>query len=246
MIKRLIPNIITLCNLLCGVLAIVFIFNNITIASYFILAGAFFDFFDGLVARWLKVESKIGKELDSLADVVTFGVAPSLIAFSLLKNSLGIYALIPLLMSLMSAYRLAKFNIDSRQTTSFLGIPTPLNALLWLSIPIISHLSNNKQHLWGWYNEDFYSILVNFLTSSYFVIIASIVMSVLLIIEIPMIALKFKTLKWKDNQWKFIFLALSIILLFVINLYAIPFIAILYIIISLISNITKNEIHSRN
>jgi CDP-diacylglycerol--serine O-phosphatidyltransferase len=246
MIKRQIPNLITLCNLLCGVLAILFFDNGTITASLFILAGAGCDFLDGMVARLLKVEGKIGKELDSLADVVTFGVAPSLIALWLLIQETGclegmmvLLALFPLSMALMSAYRLAKFNIDVRQTSSFLGVPTPLNALLWLSIPIIQQLALTKQHLWGWYSEGFYRFLSDFLTSPYFIIIGSIAMSVLLIVELPMIALKFKNLKWQDNKTRFIFIALSLALLFVMNFFAIPFIVIAYIITSLISNITK-------
>ncbi|MDR0790576.1 MAG: CDP-diacylglycerol--serine O-phosphatidyltransferase [Bacteroidales bacterium] len=249
MIKRQIPNIITLCNLLCGILAIIFLFDesSLTTSSYFILAGALFDFFDGMTARLLKVTSPMGKELDSLADVVTFGVAPALIALALMMDKTGclegvwtFLVLIPLSMALMSAYRLAKFNVDSRQTTSFLGVPTPLNALLWLSIPVIAHLSLYKIHLWGWYDETFYRFLACVLTNEWFIIIGSVIMSVMLVVEVPMMALKFKNMTWQDNKVKFIFIIMSFGLFFVMNFYAIPFIVILYIIISITSNfITK-------
>ncbi|MDR1848329.1 MAG: CDP-diacylglycerol--serine O-phosphatidyltransferase [Bacteroidales bacterium] len=246
MIKRQIPNIITLCNLLCGVFAIITLGNGTLQAPCFIILGAILDFFDGMVARLLKVEGMIGKELDSLADVVTFGVAPALIALTLLMEQLGcmdfplaLVALIPLSMALMSAYRLAKFNIDTRQTTSFLGVPTPLNALLWLSIPIIAHLSLTKQHLWGWYGEGFYRTIASVLTNEWFIIVGSVLMSVFMVIEIPMLALKFKNMKWQDNKERFLFIIISLALIFVLNVYAVPFVVIIYILISIISNIVK-------
>ena len=249
MIKREIPNIITLFNLLCGVLAIVFLFesNNVIIPSLLILMGAFFDFFDGLAARLLKVESAIGRELDSLADVVTFGVAPALMTLVLLKGKAGFVdgqwsflVFIPLFMALMSAYRLAKFNVDTRQTTSFLGVPTPANALLWLSLPVIQHLSFFKIHLWGWYDESFYQFLTSMLTNEWFIVMGSLIMSVMLVIEVPMMAFKFKNMTWKDNKVRFVFIVTSFLLFFVMNFYAIPFIIILYITVSIISNlITK-------
>ena len=250
MIRRQIPNVLTLSNLLCGILAIYFLYDlegsTIPILpSLLIITGAIFDFFDGFTARALKVSSPIGKELDSLADVVTFGLAPSLITVELLKtqasfsDSSSLICLIPLFMALMSAYRLAKFNIDERQSTSFIGLPTPANALLWLSLPLLVHLSENKIHLWGLYNEQIYAAITAFLTNPYFICLISLVMAGLLVSELKMFALKFKNFTWQDNKVKFIFLISCLVLLFVLNCFAIPFIVLLYIIISIITNTFK-------
>ena len=130
--KRIIPDAITCCNLLCGCVAVIFALHNAFIGAFvFILAGAFFDFFDGLSARLLKVPSPIGIQLDSLADVITFGLAPAMMLFSWLRPVLGWWALSALLMAAFSALRLAKFNVDERQHDSFIGLATPANALFW-------------------------------------------------------------------------------------------------------------------
>lgn len=254
MIKKHIPNCITLTNLLCGALSIYFLYvsDSVLLPSIFILLGAIFDFFDGLTARLLKVTSAIGKELDSLADVVTFGLAPSLITVEVLKDSLlsngfslfisNILCLIPLFMALMSAYRLANFNVDERQSVNFIGLPTPANALLWLSLPVLSYLSDKKIHLWGIYQQEVYSSLVEILLNPWFIIVFSIIMGVMLIAPINMFSFKFKNFTWQDNKVKFIFLVICILLIFVFNCFAIPFIVLMYIIISLISNFTKNGI----
>ncbi len=250
MIRKQIPNCITLANLLCGVLSVYFLYNASPkffpiLPSLLIIMGAVFDFFDGFTARLLKVSSPIGKELDSLADVVTFGLAPSLIAVELVKwnteSSLigNIICLVPLIMVLLSAYRLAKFNIDDRQTSGFIGLPTPANALIWLSLPLMQYFSEYKIHLWGFYSEELYGFITSLLVNPYFICVGSIVMAVLLVSEIPFFALKFKNFTWKENKLKFIFLILSALLLFVFNCFAIPFILILYILISIITNIFK-------
>ncbi|MDR1005436.1 MAG: CDP-alcohol phosphatidyltransferase family protein [Bacteroidales bacterium] len=249
MIKRQLPNALTLSNLLCGIVAIVALLagHNSVIAALLILLGAFFDFFDGLVARLLKVEGAIGKELDSLADVVTFGVAPSLIAMTYACGGSNYYlfgtdywmsdtnywCFIPLIMALMSAYRLAKFNIDTRQTNSFLGVPTPLNAVLWLSLPLIEHLSFFKVHLWGWYDERFYDFVASAVTNQWFIIVGSVIMAAMLVIEVPMLALKFKNVGWSGNKARFVFIMVALALLLVMNIYALPFIVIAYVGISL-------------
>lgn len=130
--KRIIPNAITSCNLLCGSVAIIFALHNAFVGAFvFILAGAFFDFFDGLSARLLKAPSPIGVQLDSLADDITFGLAPSMMLFSWLRPILGWWALLALLMAAFSALRLAKFNVDERQHDSFIGLATPANAIFW-------------------------------------------------------------------------------------------------------------------
>ena len=131
-VKRIIPDAITSCNLICGSIAVIFALHNAFIGAFvFILAGAFFDFFDGLSARLLKSPSPIGVQLDSLADDITFGLAPSMMLFSWLRPVLGWWALLALLMAAFSALRLAKFNVDERQHASFIGLATPPNAIFW-------------------------------------------------------------------------------------------------------------------
>ncbi len=244
MIKKQIPNCITLANLLCGVLSIYCLFNGsdkvpFVASSILIIMGAIFDFFDGFAARLLKVTSSIGKELDSLADVVTFGLAPSLMMVEMLKNNTSnpYICMIPLCMVLMSAYRLAKFNTDERQTSSFIGLPTPANALLWLSIPLLQYLAVEKIHIWGLHDEDMYMCFVNILTNPYFICIGSVFMAILLVSEVPMFSLKFKNFTWKENKIKFSFLLICIALLFVLNCFAIPLIVLAYILLSIITNL---------
>lgn len=246
MVRKQIPNCITLANLLCGVLSVYYLFEGMApLAALLIVTGAIFDFFDGFAARLLGVSSPIGKELDSLADVVTFGLAPSLIMVKSLETTLSetlsakAISLLPLFMVLMSAYRLAKFNTDERQTTSFIGLPTPANAMLWLSVPLIDRLALSKTHLWGFYDERIYSAIANFLTNPWFICIGSVIMGILLVSELPMFSLKFKNFSWHDNKIKFSFLLISIVLLFVLNCFAIPFIILTYIAISIITNIVK-------
>jgi CDP-diacylglycerol--serine O-phosphatidyltransferase len=159
----------------------------------------------------------------------------------ILKNSTSnsLIYMIPLCMVLMSAYRLAKFNTDERQTSSFIGLPTPANALLWLSIPLLQYLAVEKIHLWGLYNEQMYLSFVNVLTNPYFICIGSVFMAILLVSEVPMFSLKFKNFTWKENKIKFSFLLLSIALLFVFNCFAIPLIVLAYILVSIITNLIK-------
>lgn len=249
MIKKHIPNTITLLNLLSGILAIITLYSSesLIVPSILILVGAIFDFFDGMFARLLKVSSNIGKELDSLADVVTFGVAPSLITVETLRYSIQFSPLsefsfliyIPLLMALMSAYRLAKFNIDERQSDRFIGVPTPANALIWLTIPVTFYLEGQNICLWGINNGELYNALSRVFINPINIIFGSVLMSFLLVSELPLIALKFKNFKWKDNKERFIFIIISLLLIFAFNFYAIPFVIIFYIIISLIFNTLK-------
>lgn len=251
--KRQIPNVITLFNFLCGVLSVValLLWKEPVWASCFIICGAIFDFFDGMTARALKVSGAIGKELDSLADVVSFGVAPSLIAVNLLLENQcnydflrfgnGLICYLPLFMAIMSCYRLAKFNIDTRQTLSFIGLPTPANALIWLSVPIINYLQANTIVLWGIDSLNFHNFLQSIMNNPYFIIILSIIMGVLLVCEVPLFALKFKNLSWQDNKIKFIFLSFSLLFVILFNFYAIPFIILFYILLSLINNFIKKE-----
>lgn len=198
-IKKYIPNTITSCNLICGAIATGFAFHGeYRIAVLMIVLGAVFDFFDGMSARLLHVSSPIGKELDSLADDITFGLAPSAILFSVIKEMpcpdflTPVQACLPyvaFIMAAFSALRLAKFNLDERQSTSFIGLPTPANALFWGSLVVGQH----ELLLSGQYNIVF--LLLGILLFSY-----------LLVAELPLFALKFKNLSWKDNWQKYVFL----------------------------------------
>ena len=196
-IKKHIPNTITCCNLISGCIAIAYAFSGkIEISFTWIIIGAVFDFFDGMSARLLKVSSPIGKELDSLADIVTFGVAPSTILFSklgimsypsLLESLRGILPFIAYIMAAFSALRLAKFNLDERQTLGFIGLPTPANALFWGSLLIGLGKRIDSSPL-----------------MCIFIIVGIFISSWLMVSEIPMFALKFKEWGWKKNQIKYI------------------------------------------
>ena len=199
MIKKHIPNSITCCNLICGCMATGAAFHQHYVwALLMIVAGAVFDFFDGMVARLLGVSSPIGKELDSLADVVTFGVAPSAIIFGLFCEVQYPEILWPLrpyipytafLMAAFSALRLAKFNLDTRQTTSFIGLPTPANALFWASLTVGQH-----------------AFLVSPKFNAVFLFLFMFLACLLLVAELPLFSLKFKDLSWEHNRVQYIFL----------------------------------------
>lgn len=227
-IKKHIPNTITCCNLLSGCVAAVYAFMGVyPLAFTFIIAGAVFDFFDGLSARALKVSSPIGKELDSLADVITFGFAPAAMTFSWLRecadthlDMLVAFAMpfAAFLLVAFSALRLAKFNVDDRQTSSFIGLPTPANALFWGALVIGSH-DTIVANPYGW-------ILIMALV---------LLFSWLLVAEIPMFSLKFKNLTWKSNRTVYIFLLISIALLIVLGLNGLSAVIGWYIILSVLT-----------
>lgn len=237
-IKNHIPNFITLLNLLSGCIAIVFIFNNqLVIAAYLIGLAAVFDFLDGFFARLLKVQSPIGKDLDSLADVVSFGLVPGLILFKLLGYSIGvsiqtgIITLVPyiaFLVPLFSALRLAKFNNDERQTDVFIGLPTPANALLIASFPLIIIQQSMLVGI------DILSIQ-SFFLSTVFLISITILLSYLLVAEIPLLSLKFKTFNWEENKIRYLFLGISCLLIILLYFAAVPLIILMYILFSLFS-----------
>lgn len=237
MIKRLIPNLITLSNLTCGVIAIYCAVQGwLVIAALFVLLGAYFDFFDGMTARLLHVQSPMGKELDSLSDVVTFGVAPGFIAFSILDDVVpGYLWLLPfvaLLIPAFSSYRLAKFNIDERQTSSFIGLPTPANALIWLSLGTMHSISKSSW-MWsvaGWPVYDKISVVTE---NPWFLVVLILLLCVALVAELPLFSLKFHNLSWADNKVRFIFLISAVILIAIFGILAIPFVMILYIILSI-------------
>ena len=229
MIKKNIPNIITLGNLTLGVLAITNILSgNFTISCYFIFIAGLLDFLDGFLARILKVSSELGKQLDSLADMISFGVAPSIIIFNALSQNNSTHidlSFIIVLIPICSAIRLAKFNIDDNQGYSFLGLPTPANALFLTSISLFN------------YNSD---IILNY----YLIITLIIITSVLLITRIEFFSLKFINYTIGDNSVKYIFTFLSIVIIFTSFLFnkfsiSIALIILLYIILSLVVNLIK-------
>lgn len=202
-----IPNTITCCNLISGCIAIVFaLYGELSMALLFIIIGAVFDFFDGMSARLLGVSSPIGKELDSLADVVTFGVAPSAIVFAYLScfDLHSIYLpFVAFVMAAFSALRLAKFNLDERQTTSFIGLPTPANALFWGAL--ISYLHNKSDMVSSLDLPELYLFLI--------IVAMLLISSYLLIAELPLFALKFKHWGWKGNEVKYIFVITSALMI---------------------------------
>lgn len=231
-IVRNIPNTITCCNLFSGCIAAYMAFQgNYKLSLTFIVIGAVFDFFDGMTARLLHVSSPIGKELDSLADDITFGLAPAAIAFSLFKEVHYPDFLMPLaeimpytafLIAVFSGLRLAKFNIDSRQTSSFIGMPTPANALFWASLSVGGH-----------------AFVVSDSFNAIYLFILVVVMSLLLVAELPMFSLKFKDLSWGHNKISYIFLIVSIPLLVIFQLSGIAAVIVWYILLSLITR--KND-----
>lgn len=231
-VKRHIPNILTCGNLLMGCLGIVEVFRgNILNVPILIWVACILDFFDGFAARILNVSSGIGKELDSLADMVTFGVLPSMLIFHLLEQSLpgsGFLPFLAFLLAIFSAIRLAKFNVDTRQTDSFIGLPTPANALFFSSFPII--IVKNTFNLGQVILQP--AVLIG----------TTILFSYLLIAEIRLFSLKFKSFKWHENKLKYIFLLISLLLLVFVGIAAIPLIILLYLILSLLSNFSKNEV----
>jgi CDP-diacylglycerol--serine O-phosphatidyltransferase len=231
-LRKIIPHAITSANLLCGCLAITQIAEgNFLIASLLVLLGAFFDFFDGLAARALNVGSELGAQLDSLADMITFGLVPAYLAFEWLNQlDYSILNYSAFLIAIFSAIRLAKFNIDDRQTTSFIGVPTPANALFWISIPLIFWQVENDIHF---VSTDF---MLPVFQSFYFIIAAILVFSYLLIAEIPLLALKFKNVKWKGNEFRLLLILFSVVLIFLFLFAAIPFILLLYLILSIVQN----------
>ena len=223
MIKKHIPNTITCCNLISGCIATYYAFQNcFDLALLFIVIGAVFDFFDGMVARLLHVSSPIGKELDSLADDITFGFAPSAIIFSYLCTFHIHLLFVPFLafvMAAFSALRLAKFNLDERQALGFIGLPTPANALFWgsLIVGLQDHGISFEGMEWV--------ILAGMFLSCY-----------LLIAEIPIFALKFKTWGWKGNEIKYIFILSCIPLLLLLGVSGFAAIIAWYVILSIATN----------
>ena len=234
-ITNYIPNTLTSCNLISGCIATGCAMHaHYTSALLFIILGAVFDFFDGMSARALKVPMGIGKELDSLADDVTFGVAPASMVYMVCKSCSypaflsGIAAYLPyiaFIMAAFSAIRLAKFNLDTRQTTSFIGLPTPANALFWGAL-IVAH-----QKTFSDISNEYVGIGL---------LIGTLIFSYLLVAEFPMFALKFKNLSWADNQVKYIFVLSSFILILALGISGISAVILWYIVLSAFTQRSNN------
>ena len=285
MIKKNIPNFITCLNLLCGCIGIVFAFEgNLVWSAYMVGIAAVLDFLDGFAARILKVHSEIGKQLDSLADMVSFGVLPGVVMFNLLQQSFYYelfleYWKVPLpnkfndiwydttrvnyipyiafLIPVFSAIRLAKFNIDTRQTNSFIGLPTPANSIFICSLPLILFFGNEigkyflqttsfdvsidktPEVIWDVFHTntlDFNFWISRILFSPYFLISLTLISSLLLVAPLPLFALKFKNFSWTDNKIRYIFLALCVPLLILFQFVGIPIIIVFYILLSIANN----------
>lgn len=258
-IKKHIPNLITSGNLVCGSFAIMLTLNGQLItACWFILLAALLDFFDGFAARMLNVASPIGKQLDSLADMVTFGLAPAAIAYQLIDLGMrlnnweislffgfNLIALVALVIVVFSAMRLAEFNVSTEQSDSFIGMPTPANAMFWISIPFIANILAPSE------GNDFSDWIISsnellaHLTNPILLIVLSIGLSLLMVAPLPLFALKFKNFTWQDNKVRFVFLGLSLLAIigaFVIGFWAvaIPVVLLLYVALSAVSKKETN------
>ena len=246
--KRHIPNAVTCLNLLCGCLALTFIFRGeLVMGAYLVGIAAVADFFDGLLARALRVSSPIGKDLDSLADMVSFGVVPGAILCQLLLAAIKLpmmgqapgnddfalpspVLLLPyaaFLVTIFSALRLAKFNNDTRQTTSFIGLPTPACTLVVASLPLI--LANDQ---FG---------VKDIILNPWLLLGLTILLSGLLVAELPLFALKFKNLRWLGNRRRFIFVALALVLVITLRAAGIPLAVLLYVLLSVPGRVRSRD-----
>jgi CDP-diacylglycerol--serine O-phosphatidyltransferase len=237
-IRQHIPNTLTVLNLLCGLISITLtIRGNYPYAALFIFVAAVFDFMDGNAARMLHAYSELGKQLDSLADLVSFGVAPGLMIFQMVSaqcagscNTLERLHIAPyfvLIIPVCSALRLAKFNIDLRQEVNFIGIPTPANAIFFASIPLVLYV---QPGLFSLIHLDF---LVTMFSNTRILTILAVFFSYLLISEFKIFSMKFKSFTWQGNQLRYVFLISSLVLFVLFFLSAIPLIIILYILLSI-------------
>ena len=245
--KKHIPQFITMLNILCGCIATVFaVLNQLELAAIFVFLGIVFDFFDGLAARLFDAQSELGIQLDSLADVITSGLVPGIVMFQLLAMSqtggwnldfsgasntltwtglkISFLPFFGFLITLASAYRLAKFNIDENQVTSFIGLPTPANALFILSLPLILLDQGN----------DYLSRII---LNPWFLILITILSSYLLNSRIELFTLKFKNWSFKDNALRYIFLIVSLVLLLTMKFLAVPAIVFFYVVSSVVYKI---------
>lgn len=250
-IKKNIPNLLTLGNLFCGCLALIHVFEGELVMATWLVGGSLvLDFFDGFTARMLKVSSAIGKDLDSLADMVTFGVVPGMMMYKLIAYVLLDHILEPpapsgwtiypaataatansylpyigLIITVFSCIRLAKFNNDTRQSDSFIGLPTPANTMVICSLPLILRFQPEL------------GPVVSLINNVWFLGLLSFIMSLLLVAEIPLFALKFKNFSWANNKLVYVFLAISVLLILGLGFLAVPLVILLYILLSIVNNI---------
>jgi CDP-diacylglycerol--serine O-phosphatidyltransferase len=238
-IKKHIPNLITLGNLFCGTIATIYAVQaDFVFAGLFVILGIVFDFFDGFAARLFNVSGELGKQLDSLADMVTSGVVPGIIMLKLIEvntnnasnsffdNSIIGISLVGLVLTLGACYRLAKFNIDTRQSDSFIGLPTPAMSLFVISLPLIQEYSNIE-------------FALNLITNNYFLITITILLTYLMNAQLPLFSLKFKDYSIKNNLIKYVFLIASLLMIVFLQYISIPLIIIVYVVLSVISNFSK-------
>lgn len=232
-IKKHIPNLITLLNLFSGCIALVFALNkDFDLAFYFVCLGIFLDFFDGFFARLFKVSSPLGLQLDSLADMVTSGVVPGVVMYQMIANSsafptmnsdIVFYPFLGFIITLGSCYRLANFNIDTRQTDSFIGLPTPANALFILSLPLVLQYSDSI-------------IILELLTNHWLLMVITLFSAYILNAEIPLFSLKIKKFNITDNVLQIVFLSLSLVFLLFFEYLGIPMVIIFYVLLSVLNN----------
>lgn len=245
--KRFIPNIITTGNLLCGCTAIVCAFEgNLALACYFIIIASVLDFFDGFFARLLKVKEGIGKQLDSLSDMVSFGVAPGMILYQFTKllhqnnpsdllNEFPWLFYLAFFIPVFSSFRLAKFNIDTRQSSKFYGLPTPANANFFIFSVLLYLFPELPQLL------NVSALVLPIVSSPLAMLSFGVIFSLLLVIEVPMFALKFKSLSWRENKLPFTFVLLWLGLLLFTNIVAMPSIVMIYVVWSLIAHFSSSS-----
>ena len=230
-IVKHIPNTITCCNLLSGCVSILLLCQNHVLgASLMIFIAAVFDFFDGFAARLLNAKSPIGGELDSLSDVVSFGVAPSFIIAMLLSKTditwmvanVNVFPMLAFILAAFAAVRLAKFNIDTRQSSSFIGLPVPAVGLFIASLPLmLAQIATD-------------STLYNFVVNPYFLLAAVAIFSWLMISEVPFFSFKIKNLKFKENILRYFVVIFAIVAVIILKLVALPFVFLFYILLSVI------------
>ena len=218
--KRHLPNFLTCCNLICGCFGIVFVLEGRELpAAYFVWLAGLFDFFDGFAARMLRVTSSIGKELDSLADVISFGVLPALVMYKMMSTASdsALFPYLAFMIAVFSALRLAIFNVDETQRDSFRGLNTPANTIFITSLPLLY----NDVGRWLYHPATLAGITILF--------------SLLLVSRIEFFAFKFKNFRWADNKIRFLFLIISLLLLIILKFAGLPIIIILYILLSLLN-----------
>ncbi|MEZ4877632.1 MAG: CDP-alcohol phosphatidyltransferase family protein [Flavobacterium sp.] len=233
-IKAQIPNMFTMLNLFSGCVALVFVAEfNFELAFYFVCLGIFFDFFDGFFARKFDVAGPLGVQLDSLADMVTSGVVPGFVMFQMMRDndSFGALSLFPyfgFVITLGACYRLAKFNIDTRQSDSFIGLPTPANALFITSLPLVfKNYTNNS--------------IVELLHNEWFLLMITFISAYIMNAEIPLFSLKIKNFSVAKYKFQLFFLLFSVLLLVFLQILAVPLIIISYVLLSVVNNLISKE-----